>query len=760
MPKTKKREQEHRFRLSRKLLIKMLVSCLLLTMLPLLLSSRLYRNQILENTAREEQTIAAYLDNRRNRYDEAVLELNKVLLSVLGDNELLSVSILENPLDNAGNQLYRFVQAQKQIGLISKPYDFLDQVILLNMRRDVAISSESTYLRMDLFAAAMEKKYHGYIWPKDMLSSLVAPGHPNQQWFYLSSATGEDAIAIYASTMFVSNGNHIVLSVITADKMDQYLRPDRDMDILIYNRDGQRLSAAPTCGLSDSQLLAVDDSAVLEAGNGERYFVKAADSNVSEHRLYAVTPYEPIESFINSMKATNRMYLMIFVICALLLCFLVTWINMKPLDGMMRFLFGQDSEKVTRAMNWKNIESRIHELFRKNDELTSDLQNQRESLTNLLLYELINNGKSSMEHTLRRLEQLDFPLEDEYTVLLLEIPRPSDTMEPSAFSLLMHRYIGFHFPQVAAVLDMSTRRYVALIPVGNEEVNTEEQFGKFCLEVQDALQVAPLGCSFRLNTIRELGPMYWNAVIEVEMHREDEPKLYPMTGESEGSWELSFPQRIEQEIITAIVTGSRERLENALNELYDLNNQDRMMSTVGARLLWERVSAVTVMALARTKNLPESLQLKTVLAARHMGEVENRYDFTHHLISSLDSVFILTERENGTGSGLRRSQLGGKIVDFIQLHLSDQELCLQLVADHFNLSSAYVSSLVKDETGQTFSVYCERLRIANACELLREGRQIQDVAEAVGYNSDHTFRRVFKKVVGILPSQYTGQQNG
>lgn len=254
--------------------------------------------------------------------------------------------------------------------------------------------------------------------------------------------------------------------------------------------------------------------------------------------------------------------------------------------------------------------------------------------------------------------------------------------------------------------------------------------------------------------------MYWNAVIEVEMHREDEPKLYPMTGESEGSWELSFPQRIEQEIITAIVTGSRERLENALNELYDLNNQDRMMSTVGARLLWERVSAVTVMALARTKNLPESLQLKTVLAARHMGEVENRYDFTHHLISSLDSVFILTERENGTGSGLRRSQLGGKIVDFIQLHLSDQELCLQLVADHFNLSSAYVSSLVKDETGQTFSVYCERLRIANACELLREGRQIQDVAEAVGYNSDHTFRRVFKKVVGILPSQYTGQQNG
>ena len=752
-------DQEHRFRLSRKLLIKMLVSCLLLTMLPLLLNSLLYRNRIRENIIREEQTIAKYLDYQRNRYDEAILELNKVLLSVLSDSDLLSVSILENPLGNTRNQLYRFVKAQKEIGLISKPYDYLDELFLLNMRRDVAISSESTYLRMDLFAAAMEKKYHGYIWPKDLLSSLAAPDQPRQQWFYLPSATGEDAIAIYAITMFVSNGNHIVLSVITADKMDKYLRPDRDMNIIIYNREGQRLSTAPACSLSDQQLLAVDDSAVLEAENGERYFVKAADSAVSEHRLYALTPYESIENYINSMKATNRLYLIIFVIGTLLLCLLVTWINMKPLDSMLRFLFGQDSEKLFRALNWKNIESRIHELFRKNDELASDLQNQRESLINLLLYELINNGKSSMDHTLRRLEQLDFPLKGEYTVLLLEIPRLSDSMEPSAFSLLIHRYIRFHFPQVTAVLDMSTRRYVVLIPADREETNLDEQFDKFCREILEALQVAPLGCSFRLNTIRELSPMYWNAVIEVEMHREDEPRLYPMTGENEGGWQLTFPQRLEQEIITAIMTGNREMLENALNALYDLNNQERMMSTVSARLLWERVSAVVVMALARVKNLPESLQLKTVLAARHVAEVENRYDFSHQLVSSLDSVFILAERENGTGSGLHRSQLGGKIVDFIQLHLSDQSLCLQLVADHFNLSSAYISSLVKDETGQTFSVYCERLRIANACELLREGRKIQTVAEAVGYSSDHTFRRVFKKVMGILPSQYAGQQN-
>ena len=144
--------------------------------------------------------------------------------------------------------------------------------------------------------------------------------------------------------------------------------------------------------------------------------------------------------------------------------------------------------------------------------------------------------------------------------------------------------------------------------------------------------------------------------------------------------------------------------------------------------------------------------MKTILSLRNPGEPESRYDFVHRIVVALDSVFILTQRE--TGVNLRRSELGKRIVDYIQLHLSEPNLCLQMVADHFSLSSAYISSLVKDETGQSFSVYCERLRVANACELLREGRQIQNVAEAVGYSSAHTFRRVFKKVVGILPSEY------
>ncbi|MFR6328806.1 MAG: helix-turn-helix domain-containing protein [Eisenbergiella sp.] len=52
------------------------------------------------------------------------------------------------------------------------------------------------------------------------------------------------------------------------------------------------------------------------------------------------------------------------------------------------------------------------------------------------------------------------------------------------------------------------------------------------------------------------------------------------------------------------------------------------------------------------------------------------------------------------------------------------------------------------------SSYLEIRRIRCAQEYLKEGRAVQDVAAAVGYSSDYSFRRAFKRVVGVAPSDY------
>lgn len=54
----------------------------------------------------------------------------------------------------------------------------------------------------------------------------------------------------------------------------------------------------------------------------------------------------------------------------------------------------------------------------------------------------------------------------------------------------------------------------------------------------------------------------------------------------------------------------------------------------------------------------------------------------------------------------------------------------------------------------SFSSYLEQRRMARACELLKDGVAVKETAEKVGYCSDYSFRRAFKRVVGIPPSDF------
>ena len=58
-------------------------------------------------------------------------------------------------------------------------------------------------------------------------------------------------------------------------------------------------------------------------------------------------------------------------------------------------------------------------------------------------------------------------------------------------------------------------------------------------------------------------------------------------------------------------------------------------------------------------------------------------------------------------------------------------------------------------TGMKPSEYQQRLRIAHARELLEFSRSsIDDIAARVGYDDVGGFRRVFRKFVGLTPSDY------
>ena len=72
-----------------------------------------------------------------------------------------------------------------------------------------------------------------------------------------------------------------------------------------------------------------------------------------------------------------------------------------------------------------------------------------------------------------------------------------------------------------------------------------------------------------------------------------------------------------------------------------------------------------------------------------------------------------------------------------------------------SIAENYISNLYKEEFGENLSAAIEKLRIEKASVLLETtDMRIGEVAEAVGYSSDTSFRRAFKKISGISPVDY------
>jgi AraC-like DNA-binding protein len=77
------------------------------------------------------------------------------------------------------------------------------------------------------------------------------------------------------------------------------------------------------------------------------------------------------------------------------------------------------------------------------------------------------------------------------------------------------------------------------------------------------------------------------------------------------------------------------------------------------------------------------------------------------------------------------------------------------LAGHLGLSRARMFEVFKQATGLTPNDYLVRRRVQQACGLLEAtGRSITDIAMATGFSSSQYFSQVFRKYIGITPSNY------
>lgn len=127
-----------------------------------------------------------------------------------------------------------------------------------------------------------------------------------------------------------------------------------------------------------------------------------------------------------------------------------------------------------------------------------------------------------------------------------------------------------------------------------------------------------------------------------------------------------------------------------------------------------------------------------------------------------ETAQAITERHYEANRS-KHSAIVGKVIEIVDKHLGDPELSLSGVAHQMLYMNAdYLGKLFKKETGEKFSNYVMKARIAKAKEALEEqaDMKIFELAERLGFGDNpQYFSQVFKKYVGCTPSEY-GKTNG
>lgn len=119
----------------------------------------------------------------------------------------------------------------------------------------------------------------------------------------------------------------------------------------------------------------------------------------------------------------------------------------------------------------------------------------------------------------------------------------------------------------------------------------------------------------------------------------------------------------------------------------------------------------------------------------------------------------LSTRADVQDKPLSYSQTFSNVIFYMERHLAE-EVSLKTLSDIAHMEKIYFLKKFKSEVGTTPVNYLRRLRINQSKKLLINSEfNITQIACTVGFQSVHHFSNVFKKLVGMSPSEYKKQKD-
>lgn len=141
--------------------------------------------------------------------------------------------------------------------------------------------------------------------------------------------------------------------------------------------------------------------------------------------------------------------------------------------------------------------------------------------------------------------------------------------------------------------------------------------------------------------------------------------------------------------------------------------------------------------------------LNTKSPFEYLSNLYTLMEIKTYLVEKIETIFNAVEEKNMNINPI------SSILKYIHDNYSDVNLSLQNISNKTYLTTAYMCSIFKEQTGKTINTYITEYRISIAKNLLKDqNMKIIDITTKVGYSDGNYFSKIFKKETGLTPSEY------
>lgn len=217
---------------------------------------------------------------------------------------------------------------------------------------------------------------------------------------------------------------------------------------------------------------------------------------------------------------------------------------------------------------------------------------------------------------------------------------------------------------------------------------------------------------------------------------ENQEGFFASEKNNQGISTFIYPIEWEVKLLTFIKAGNCERVEELLCQVEQVNFQDKKLSLYSLKQLINQLNGTLHRC---DKNSHYSVDESKDLTGTF-------YQIKKDLLSNAEA----NVQQRDQGEALLKKRMYSCVLE----NYSDSGFTIYHLAEKTGLVETIVYNTFKRLFGTTFAAYLESLRISRSTEFLEQGEKINDVAFLSGFGNSQTFRRVFKRRMGVTPSTF------